>query len=517
MHLRPYQNNAITGIQEKFKSGKKKIVLVMVTAAGKTVVASRMIQMAVKNKSKILFLAHRSELIEQCHEKLKSFGIDAGIIMAGVAPNKSLPVQVASIQTLARREKPPANFIIIDECHNSISKEYLAILRYYEETYKSFFVGLSATPFRTSRRQGLNEFYEDFVYPVTPQELIDNGFIVPARIFACARIVTDGIKKSKGEFDDKELMKFFDTSDVYKNLISNFHTHIGTKKTIVFCCNIQHSKNTVEALNASGYKAIHVDGTFSKKERDGIVTAFRLGVYQVMSNCAIFTEGTDIQDVEAIVLNMATTSKIKYIQASGRGLRSFPGKKECIILDMADNAARFGFPTDAFEVSLEPANTSDKEGVAPVKDCPQCGFMMPVQLRVCPECKTDMPVQPKTKKEIKEEIFVELDKKKLEVRKYLHGPVADVPSDLLKAYAEAKLFSSPTGWVKHELARRGEGQKQVKILKYIGTDYYKWRGWLQKAYYQKIPIDAEMFTFVKETDGEIIYEYRLAEKESIIG
>ena len=103
-HLRDYQIQAIDNLREVFSQGFKKALLVAPTGSGKTVIASSLIQQAVEKGSKVLFVAHRRELIMQCSRKLYDFGINHGVIMAGKSPNPYYDVQVLSIQTFNARK-----------------------------------------------------------------------------------------------------------------------------------------------------------------------------------------------------------------------------------------------------------------------------------------------------------------------------------------------------------------------------------------------------------------------------
>ena len=186
---------------------------------------------------------------------------------------------------------------------------------------------------------------------------------------------------------------------------------------------------------------------------------------------------------------------------------------------MADHTKRLEPIETRFDVSLAPRKADDKKGVTPVKECAHCGYFLPIQAKKCPECGAEMPTIPKSKKEIKEEIFIEIDKKVLAVRPYLDLPKNrwnEIPSDLLPAFAKAKGYKSATGWVKYQLAARGEGRKIVKIKNYSKPDYHKWKNWLQKAYYDNIPIDAATWGSPEITASELIFEYKLEEKESVL-
>ncbi len=513
MQLRDYQKSAIEQIQIKFKEGLRKIILVLIMSGGKTIIASRMIQMTVNNGKHVLFLAHRKELIEQAHDKLKQFsGIDAGIIKSGIKPDRTKKVQVASIQTLVRRELPKASLVIVDECHNSLSKSYLQVLKQYEENGAAI-VGLTATPYRTSRAEWLGMFYQDYVYPVRPADLIDLKYLVPTKVYAAEKIVAAHFKKTKGDYDEEELMRVFDKDDVYKSLINNIILHAHNKQLIVFCCNVQHSKKVADVLNANGISARHVDGNCSDAERTRAIQDFKDNKFLCLVNVALYTEGTDLPCASGVCFVTATASRIKYYQCGGRAMRPYTypdgSKKEhAIILDLADNTIRHGFLESDIEIDIHNENAS-KKGVPPTRECPQCNRILLARVTVCPECGYVFPIVKKEKEKPEDTLLVELDKNMVAVEKYRFYPKEkwdEVPTELLGAFAKMKGFH--TGWVKHELARRNEGRKIVKILDYTDKDkggYWKMKNWLEKAYYDKtIRIPAETWQFEKE-DGSYIY------------
>jgi DNA repair protein RadD len=131
MQLRPYQENSINSLRYLLRLRHKRLLLQASTGAGKTIIASRMIEMAVERGNHCLFVAHRKEIIQQTSQKLDSFGIDHGVIMAGHSRYKPLmPVQVASIQTLSNRHKPKADLVIIDETHLACSKSFLDLIEH---------------------------------------------------------------------------------------------------------------------------------------------------------------------------------------------------------------------------------------------------------------------------------------------------------------------------------------------------------------------------------------------------
>ncbi len=120
MPLRPYQTAALDALRSEFRQGARAVLLVSPTGSGKTTVAAEMIRSAVARGNRVLFVAHRRELVYQAIERLwADHGIEAGVLMAGHARRDDRPVQVASIQTLLRRELPPARLLICDEAHHA--------------------------------------------------------------------------------------------------------------------------------------------------------------------------------------------------------------------------------------------------------------------------------------------------------------------------------------------------------------------------------------------------------------
>ena len=116
--LRDYQLQAIAQTYRLIRSGIRSLLLVAPTGAGKTCIGSRIVNDAVTRGRRVLFLVHRDPLVHQTQDELNNYGIEAGIIKAGYRENRELPVQIASIQSLARRDLPKdIGLVIIDECH----------------------------------------------------------------------------------------------------------------------------------------------------------------------------------------------------------------------------------------------------------------------------------------------------------------------------------------------------------------------------------------------------------------
>jgi superfamily II DNA or RNA helicase len=176
MNLRPYQERVITDFDAAVAAGQNRVILVCPTGGGKTVIAAAIVKSVVLRRRGVLVLAHRREIITQTSQKLHAHGIPHGIIQAGITPRPMENVQVASIQTLwtramhtGRMELPPADLLVIDECHHAPANTYLKIIEAYPD---ATLLGLTATPCRGDGR-GLGGIFDTIIECPQVAELIE--------------------------------------------------------------------------------------------------------------------------------------------------------------------------------------------------------------------------------------------------------------------------------------------------------------------------------------------------------
>lgn len=370
--LRDYQERAIQMLREHIKD---RPLLCLPTGAGKTSVAAEIIRRATERGKRSIFLVHRLELVGQAVDRLAQFGIDAGQILAGVKPQLELPVQVANIPTLIRREHWPADVAIVDECAHAVSSSWSKIIDRYKD---AFLIGLTATPIRLDGR-GLGDIFGCIVEPVTTRELIDRGFLVEPVVYA-PPIDLRGVKVVAGEYSTPQLAERM--QKLVGSLTKTWTERAQGMRTVAFAVNVTHSMMIVDAFRALGCRAAHLDYSMPRDERTQILAGLRAGTLDLVSNCQLLSEGWDLPALQCAILARPTKSLALFRQMVGRVMRP-PGP--VIVLDHAGNHHEHGVVTDPIEWSLDFKKKKASVG-DPIRTCLKCYAVIPSSADVCPEC-----------------------------------------------------------------------------------------------------------------------------------
>lgn len=357
--LRGYQQDAIASLRKAIGAGHRRLILQAQTGAGKTVMASFVMRSAVEKRRKCLFLAHARQLILQCSEKLTRYGVPHGVIMAGEEPYWSAPVQVASRDTLLSRyeclggkrkkELPPADVIVLDECHGSLTKGYTKILEQYPN---AIVLGLTATPVRGDGR-GLGDIYTHMVQAAKPSQLIGEGSLVPTRIIAPREPDLKGVRIRGGDYILPELAERMQKVVLVGDVFSTWEQHASDRQTVVFAAGVNHSIAMRDLFQSKGITAEHIDGTTSADDRREIFKGFETGDIQVLCSCGVLREGWDAPWCSCGILLQPTRKLGTYLQMAGRLQRPWPGKTDALLLDHAGAVHRHGFPDEDIDWVLE--------------------------------------------------------------------------------------------------------------------------------------------------------------------
>lgn len=328
--LRAYQVRAIDQVRDQVRAGHRAVVLVVPTGGGKTRIGSEIVGRHVAKGGRVLWTAHRTELVAQARDRLLGDGLDrVGIIAAGVDPDPDAPVQVASIQTLAARGlRPEASLVVLDEAHHYIAEQWGEIADHYSAAVR---IGLTATPERSDGLP-LGDLFSALVAPVQVAELTELGHLVPAEVLAPRKRLPRQIAG--------------DPVDRYLEVAPG-------RRAFFFAATVAQAEEIAAALVARGVPAACVHADTPAADRADAVSRFRAGELLGLCNVGIFTEGTDIPEAEVCVLARGFSHASTYLQCVGRVLRPAPGKSSALVLDLMGVSRSFGVPADAREYSLD--------------------------------------------------------------------------------------------------------------------------------------------------------------------
>ena len=364
IQLRSYQVNVIAELDRVIDSGKRRVIIVAPTGAGKTIIGAAVIKKAIDAGQNVLVLAHTREIIAQTSQKLHDNGIEHGVIQAGFMTRPGEAVQIASIQTLwtrairtARMELPPADLVIVDECHHAPAQTYRKIIEGYPQ---AAVVGLTATPCRGDGR-GLGRIFDAIVECPQIAELIAQRHLVKTRVFAPTNPDLDGVQVRSGDYVEDQLAERMDKPNLVGDIISTWHRYGERRKTVCFAISVAHSLHIRDEFLKSGVRAEHVDGSIPKSDRDAVLVRLATGDADLVTNCMVLTEGWDMPEVSCCILARPTKKMGLYRQMVGRVLRPAPGKVDAIVLDHSGAVFRHGFVEDRVDWTLE----ADKRAESP--------------------------------------------------------------------------------------------------------------------------------------------------------
>jgi len=396
MNLRPHQEQAIEMLRASLRKGNKRPILAAPCSFGKTITAAYLLQAAAAKGKRGIFICDRVKLVQQSLEAFNAAGMNFGVIQGNhELTNYSAPIQIASTQTLARRTRiPEFDLAIVDECHT----HYASLSKIMSAYNNVPFIGLSATPYS----KGLGKHYDDLLVPITPRELLAQGYLCPVDYFGGRSVALKGVKTKAlstggSDYDPSSLAAATeDDKGLVGDIVKNWIQHGENGQTIAFAPSIKHSKTLVENFIAAGITACHIDGYMDDELRQQIYKAHDLGEFKVLSCSRLLNTGYDAPKVSCLIDCFPTKSLIAFCQRAGRIMRTSEGKDKAIYLDHAGNVGRHGFAEDVIPDQLDDGKekfnekklTKDKKEPK-VKDCPQCTQQM-VGLRC--KCGYEVPL-----------------------------------------------------------------------------------------------------------------------------
>lgn len=339
--LRGYQRKAIDAIIKAWNRNIRPMVSIA-TGGGKTVILAELIVNAVKNNGRALVVAHTEEIVRQVKSTIeKKYNGSVGVVM-GNEKDYEETIIVATRQSLGEKalngilSHGEITVVVIDEAHHATTENtYGDIIDQIEEHNEDMrLVGFTATPTRMDQ-QGTDEegdLFDEIVFSWSMKNGVQSGILVPAyQIFAQNMNYRDS---SESIADSKDWLN--QTFKVYKKYIAAFK-----RPCLAFFSSVAKSRQFTRKLKKNGIKAAHIDGTTPKEERSKIISDYRNGKIQVVSNMEVLTEGFDAPHTSAILVVRKIRSKSLFTQIVGRGLRQSKGKKDCLIINLSKKEDSF--------------------------------------------------------------------------------------------------------------------------------------------------------------------------------
>jgi DNA repair protein RadD len=334
MTLRDYQLRAIADARVQFASGRRAVCLVAPTGSGKTTIGAAIVRghLEVSARHRVLWLAHRTELVDQAAVRLESLDIGVGVVAAGSArvADVTARVQVASIGTLLARETlPAATLVVFDEAHHYVATEWSRLARRYEGALR---IGLTATPERGDGT-ALGALFDGMVSVASVRELTEQGYLAPCEVIAPDRTLA--------------------ARTIAQDPVAAYLEHAPGERAIVFASHAKAAVQYATAFRGAGIQCATILDTTPASVRAEALEGHRDGVIPVLVNVFVLTEGFDSPSTSVCILARGCGAAGTYLQMVGRVLRVADGKRRALLLDLKGVSHVHGLPDDDREYSLE--------------------------------------------------------------------------------------------------------------------------------------------------------------------
>lgn len=402
--LRTYQHKLNNDCAVAVKEHVRTLVF-SPTGSGKTECFLDISRRAIAKQNTVLIITESRKIHRQIHQREDAFDISAGVRHMYIDENE---IYIAMAQTLVKRPKILEQFkalgnklvIINDEAHIATANKVLTYLS------EARLLGFTATP----KGDHLQEIYRHCVMGPQVSDLIQEGYLSPYKHFARVAADLDKLKIKNGEFTEDSQMAAFASSGVYDGLLEDLRC-FTFKKGMIFCSSIQHCDDVYEMLEFNNIPCVKIH---SKNENND----FDLMTFETDPECklcvtvAMLNKGYDFPTVDLECLLFATTSISRYLQSIGRGSRIEAGKTHHVCLDYGENWLRHGLwdmDREWDKIWCEKRKKkSERDGVKPVKMCPECFAIISSGILVCNFCGALLP---KAEQEVKNGELVEITEK----------------------------------------------------------------------------------------------------------
>lgn len=366
------QIEALYALNRTRLDGNDKGLVVAATGIGKTYLAA----FDSKNFDRILFVAHREEILKQAKSTFKTINPDksSGFFMSSIKDSDK-DIIFASVQTLGKEnylnntyfDKSYFDYIVIDEFHHAVSKNYQNIINYFEP---KFLLGITATPERLDNKDVFSICDYNVVYELGLKNAIDKGWLVPFRYYGIYDDTVDysAIDINNGKYNEIQLEKALSINQRAELILNHFKKY-KSKRALGFCTNKTHAEYMAKYFDEHGVKSCAVysgsTGDFNL-DRTSALNDLSNGHINVIFSVDMFNEGLDIKNIDMVMFLRPTESPTIFLQQLGRGLRKCADKKYLNVLDFIGNYKKANLVP--FLLSGKSYNNSIKNSELPLED-----------------------------------------------------------------------------------------------------------------------------------------------------
>lgn len=402
MILRDYQEESLVKLDEYWNHEKGTAPIICApTGSGKSLIIAEFCRRTCTKwpAVRIIVVTHSRELVDQNCRELRAYWKEAnvGIYSAGLKQrNTTAQIIFAGIQSVYNKafDLGKIDIVIIDEAHMIPRDDTTRYGRFFKDiriaTPSVCIWGATATPFRLDSgllHEGDGALFDGIAYNVPIKKLIEDGYLVPViSKGGVQKINLEGVHLQAGDYKPNELANAADDPALVRSAVHEIIEYGRYRKAwLVFCCNVAHAEHVAKELKQWGIVCEVVTGETPTEERDRIVGDFKSGKLKCLVNVLVFTTGFNVPRCDLIALLFATKSTGKYVQVVGRGMRTFDGKEDCLLLDFGGNVQDHG-PIDQVNPIVRKNILGEPIKATPMKECPECRALVNINVLSCPSC-----------------------------------------------------------------------------------------------------------------------------------
>lgn len=358
---RGFQIPALYELKKAREEGCKRAMTIVATGLGKTYLSA----FDSLEYNKVLFLAHRTELLEQAMESYKQVHLNKKMgVFNGSQKENGKDIIFASVQTLSKDKYLNSNFfeedtfdyIVVDEFHHSDSPTYRKIINYFKP---KFLLGITATPDRLDQGDIASICDDNIAFECGMATGINNGWLVPFEYYGIYDDINyEEIPWRGGKYSLEDLENKIIVEDRFKSILEKYKNY-KKGKALGFCVSIKHAEEINKFFKKNDIKSEVVFGSTDTIERKDILKKFRNGKIDIIFSVDVFNEGLDVPDIETVMFLRPTESDTIFLQQLGRGLRLCEGKEKLIVIDFVGN-----FKGVTNRISLLTGKGSDERNIS---------------------------------------------------------------------------------------------------------------------------------------------------------